>query len=142
MKLLNNLLIILVVFCSLSATVTNIYAANDSKVTYKNQRGSIMTLNFHPNKNTNEGTLDGTVTLAAKQDAGAVFPLFGYYNGNAMAITINFSHSKQVTAMAGHFLDNKNKIQTLSLDALQTKDPHTEDWNSNVIRAGSYTRFQ
>lgn len=144
MKLLNSLLII-VGFCCLFATVTATYASNDHTVTYKNQRGSVMALNFHPGKGKNEGMLDGTVTLAIadnhNKDVSVKFPLSGYYNGNVMAVIVNFSSSRQVTAVIGHFLDNKNKIQTLSLDALQTKNTHAEDWNTNIIRSGYYTKF-
>jgi len=145
-KASNNLFVIVIViaFYSLSAVSNAIYAASDHMISYKNQRGSIMALNFHPGKEVNEGTLDGTVKLAMgdpKKDTEIAFPLSGYYSGNAMAITISFLRSKQVTAMIGHFLDNKRTIQTLSLDALQTKNSHMEDWNSNIIRAGYYTRL-
>lgn len=131
-------------FCALFVITISTYAANENTATYKNQRGSVMILNFHPDNKANAGTLDGTMTLNTgnlNKDSSIAYPLSGYYNGNVIGITVNFPQSKQVTAIIGHFISNKTKIETLSLDALQTKSSSPADWNSTTIRAGLYTKL-
>lgn len=128
-------------FCSLVG-VQIAYAASEQTITYKNQRGSTMTLIFHQEEGST-GTLTGTFTTAVgncKTDVGVPQPLSGYYNGNAIAVTFNFPHCKQVVAMTGNLLDGKNKIQTLWLDAQPAKDPHNKDWDSNIIGSDSYDK--
>jgi len=139
MKLSNNFLTIVLAIGYLFLSTPAAYAINDYTAAYKNQRGSVIRLNFHPGSKANEGTLDGTVTLSDGNNAA--YRVSGFYNDNVMAVTINFSQSKQVTAMIGHFMDNKTKIETLSLDALQTKNLSTTDWNSTTIRTSSYTKL-
>jgi Avidin family len=140
---LSNKLLFTLAFYSLSvAHVAN--AANDQMLTYKNQRGSKMTLIFHQGEG-NTGTLEGTFTTAVgecKKDVGVPLPLSGYYNGNAIAVTVNFPHCKQVVAMTGNFLDGQNQIQTLWLDASQSKDPRHKDWNSNIIGTDFYNKVR
>lgn len=118
------------------------YASSDQSISYKNQRGSTMTLIFHQvDKDT--GTLKGTFRTAVGncgQDVGVPMPLSGYYNGNALAVTVNFLHCKQVVAMTGNLL-NGNQIQMLWLDASSSKAPHHEDWNSNIIGTDFYKKI-
>lgn len=121
------------------------FAANatvEQSITYKNQRGSIMTLIWHPSlKNT--GTLTGTFTTAVGKcaaDVGVPIPLSGFFNGNAVAITVNFPHCQQVVAMTGHLTEQNNSLSTLWLDAAQSHDPIHKDWDSNITGADYYKR--
>ena len=115
-------------------------AASDSGITYKNQRGSEMVLNWHKNFQ-NTGTLSGTLTTAVgncKADMGVPMPLVGYFNGNAVSITVNFPHCHQVVAMTGNASQDRSTIHTLWLDASQADDPRGKDWNSNITGSDSW----
>lgn len=68
-------------------------------------------------------------------------PITGYFNGNAIAITVNFPHCKQVVAMTGNTTNDQGEIHTLWLDATQAKDPTGQDWNSNIVGADSYKKI-
>lgn len=111
-------------------------------ITYKNQRGSVLTLQWHKRED-NTGTLTGTFTTAVgncKQDMGVPVPVTGFYNGNSMALAINFPHCKQVVAMTGHFIDQNNELATLWLDAKQSDDPQRSNWEANICGADYYKK--
>ena len=87
----------------------------------------------------------GTFTTAVgncKADVGAALPVRGFFNGNAIAITVNFPHCKQVVAMTGHLTANRNALSTLWLDAIQAKDPTNKNWNANITGADYYARVR
>lgn len=120
------------------------FAAEERSITYKNQRGSVLTLIWH--ENTQEtGTLSGTFTTAVgncKRDVGVPLPMRGFFNGNAVAITVNFPHCKQVVAMTGHLSANRDELATLWLDAVQAKDPVHKNWDANITGADYYERVR
>jgi hypothetical protein len=121
----------------------NAMATSDPSITYKNQRGSTITLVWHAEV-ANTGTLSGTFTTAVgncKEDIGVPLPLLGFFNGNAISVTINFPHCKQVVAMTGNLNSNQSNIHTIWLDANQANDPRGEDWNSNIIGSDSYKKI-
>ncbi len=127
---------------TLSASMSCALAATDQTIIYKNQRGSTMTLIWHADKN-NTGTLTGTFTTAVgncKADVGRPLPVTGYFNGNALAVTVNFPHCKQVVAITGNTTNDQAELHTLWLDATQAKDPTGQDWNSNLIGTDSYKK--
>src|SRR5665213_934712 len=84
----------------------------DQTVTFKNQRGSTLTLRFQPGIN-NTGALVGSFTTAVgncQADVGVPMPVAGFYNGNAIAVTVNFPHCKQVVAMTGNLVDGDKQL--------------------------------
>lgn len=110
---------------------------------FKNQRGSIMTLNLEPQEG-NTGSITGSFTTAVgncKADMRKPMPLKGFYNGNAISVSINFPHCQQVVAMTGHLLDSNQALTTLWQDATQANDPQNIDWRSNVFGADQYARI-
>lgn len=119
-------------------------ALADQKITYKNQRGSTLTLTWHDSSEKVEekaGTLTGIFTSAVgKCAAGMPFPVTGVFNGNAIAININLPKCKQVIAMTGNLTNGNEELHTLWLDAAQAADPRKNDWNSNIIGADSYKK--
>jgi hypothetical protein len=124
-----------VAFCWTSLTFAQVQT-----MTYQNQRGSLLTLSWQ-NETNDTGSLQGTFSTAVgncKEDMNTPVPITGFYNGNAIAVTINFPHCKQVVAMTGHLSQNKNEIHTLWLDAAQAKDPTRSDWTANVAGADHY----
>lgn len=120
------------------------FAAEEQSMTYKNQRGSVLTLIWHADTK-ETGTLSGTFTTAVgncKRDVGVPLPISGFFNGNAVAITVNFPHCKQVVAMTGHLSANDNELTTLWLDAVQAKDPVHKNWDANITGADYYERVR
>lgn len=134
MKTCNTLPMLIGLF--LFSISSSLFAANTTpSVAYKNQRGSTMTLTWHEGKN-NTGTLTGTFTTAVgncQKDIGKPMPLQGYFNGNAIAIVINFPECKQVVSMSGNVSADQKNISTLWLDANQAQNPVHQNWNSNII---------
>ncbi len=123
----------------------------DKTVTYKNQRGSILSLTWNESDESKKakegdapkdtGSLTGTFTSAVgKCAAGNTVPITGYYNGNAIAITLNLPQCKQVIVMTGNLTNDNDEIHTLWLDAAQTADPRKDDWNTNIIGADHYKK--
>lgn len=109
---------------------------------YKNQRGSIMELVLHPLEG-DSGTITGTFTTAVgncKKDMGIPMPISGFFNGNAISVSVNFPHCKQVVAMTGHLVEENNALYTLWLDASQSVDPMKKDWTANIVGADYYKR--
>ncbi len=120
------------------------FAAAEQTVTYKNQRGSVLTLIWHA-ETKETGTLSGTFTTAVgncKADVNVPMPISGFFNGNAIAITVNFPHCKQVVAMTGHLSANRDELATLWLDAMQAKDPAHKNWDANITGADYYQRVE
>lgn len=141
MKLHNQILSGVAIFSFLFSSYT-VNANNDQTISYQNQRGSTLTLTFHPNKN-DTGTLSGSFTSAVgecKQDVGVALPLNGFYNGNAIALTVNFPHCKHIAAMTGNMLEEKSQIKMLWLVNSDVKDPQGKNWNSNYIGNDFYNK--
>lgn len=120
-------------------------ALSDSSVTYKNQRGSVLVLTWHPdNVNTDTGTLTGTFTTAVarcKDTIGAPQPITGYFNGNVVTYSVNFPSCKSAAAMTGHLSADKNNLVTLWFVADQADDPTGKDFDSSLVGTDSYHRI-
>ncbi|CAN5220266.1 hypothetical protein BH10PSE19_BH10PSE19_14320 [soil metagenome] len=140
MQISKNIIVSFVCYLLCAGFTAN--AAVDQSITYKNQRGSIMTLTWHSSTK-NTGTLTGTFTTMVGKcaaDVGVPVPLSGFFNGNAVAITFNFPHCQQVVAMTGHLTDQNNALSTLWLDATLSHDPIHKDWDANITGADYYKR--
>lgn len=118
--------------------------ASAQEMIYKNQRGSIMKLELHPQEE-NTGKITGTFTTAVgncKADMNVPMPISGFYNGNAISVAVNFPHCKQVVAMTGHLLEENKTLYTLWLDAAHTADPMKKDWTANITGADFYQQVK
>ena len=116
--------------------------ADTNSVRYKNQRGSVLEFTKHPSAD-GVGSLTGSFVTAVgncKTDMNVPVPISGYYNGNVVAISINFPHCKQVVSLTGNLSNNETNLNTLWLDASQATDPIHANWNSNIVGADSYTK--
>jgi hypothetical protein len=138
MKLMNRVLVSgLLLAVSVSAS-----AANDTNIQYKNDHGSILNLTMNPDgKDT--GTLTGTFTTAIGNCAAAIgktAPVTGFYNGRSMAITMNFPGCKQVVAMKGHFIKNKEVLNTLWLGVNTAKETVEPQWDSTIVGHDHFVR--
>jgi hypothetical protein len=107
-------------------SASNVVAAvTDQSATYKNQRGSVMVLNWHEDKNS----------------TGVPVPLQGYFNGNAVAITVNFSHCNVVASISGNLMNDNSEIQTIWLLASQVNGTANQDWNSNTVGTDHFKKL-
>jgi hypothetical protein len=130
------------VVCILFFISTSTFAITEQSFTYKNQRGSVLVLTWHADTK-ETGTLTGTFTTAVgncKKDIGVPMPISGFFNGNAIAIAVNFPHCKQAVAMTGHLNANRDELATLWLDAAQAKDPVHQNWDANITGTDYYKR--
>ncbi len=140
---LSKTLPLALVICSF-ISVQTVYATSEQILQYKNQRGSTVMLILHQDKQENTGTITGTFTSAVgdcKPDVGVPLPIFGFYNSNAITITVNFPHCQQVVAMTGNIINSQNQLHTLWLDAKPVNDPQGADWNSNIIGSDLYDKM-
>lgn len=118
------------------------YAADTAETVYKNQNGSVLKLQFD-SKDKNSGSLSGTFTTAVgncKADINVPVPITGFYNGNAVSISINFPHCKQVVAMTGNFNKNNTQLTTFWLDTGVLKNSPHKDWNANTIGVDAFQK--
>ncbi len=118
-------------------------AESGSSVIYENQRGSTLVLVWHSELG-DTGALTGSFTTKVgncPKDMNQALPIKGYYNGNALSVTVNYPHCKQVIAMTGNLSEDQNTIHMLWLDANQAKDANGKDWNSNIIGSDVYTKL-
>lgn len=132
---------IFTVFC----VNNSVYAttSNTQSITYKNQRGSTMTLNWQPGQN-NTGTLTGTFNSAVgscKTDMNKPMPLTGFYNGNAISVIVNFPDCKAIAAMSGTLSNKRDQLETLWILTEQSKDSASKNWNSNIIGSDSFQKI-
>jgi hypothetical protein len=79
--------------------------ADEAKITrYQNPKGSELALTWHPD-NATSGTLTGTFKTAVSQCKAAIgqpMPVTGVYNGNVLALTINYPACESVLAFSGN----------------------------------------
>lgn len=119
------------------------FAMADSSIQYKNQRGSVLSIKFQRGAHENSGSVTGTFTTAVgncAKEMNIPMPISGFYNGNAVTITVNFPRCNQVVAMTGNFSNDLTKLHTLWLDASSVDDPKGNDWNSNIVGSDYYER--
>ena len=122
-----------------------VYAAQKETIHFKNQRGSTMTLVWDEKGDNNTGTLTGTFTTAVgscKPDVGVPQALTGYFNGNVLAMTVNFPHCKKVAAMTANISDDKTKMHAMWLVGNHANDPTGKDWDSNIVGMDTYHRIK
>lgn len=114
----------------------------EQTVSYKNQRGSVLTLKFDESADKG-GQVSGTFTSAVGPcAAGKIMPVTGAVNGNAIAISVNLQECKKVIAMSGNFTGENKELHTLWLVASQSPDPQAKDWNANIMGADHYQRVE
>jgi hypothetical protein len=79
--------------------------ADEAKITkYQNPKGSELELTWHPD-NDKSGTLTGTFKTAVSKCKAAIgqpMPVVGVYNGNVLALTVNYPACESVLAFSGN----------------------------------------
>lgn len=140
MKFKRHMMVGFAASCLLIGSV-QLHAATQTAV-YKNQRGSVLFLTWQ-NEQNNAGKLTGTFTTAVARCKSALdnsAPVTGYYNGNAVALTINYPACGSVVAMTGNLTNNNNELQTIWLVAKGADDPVHENWDSNLVGSDSFKK--
>ena len=116
----------------------------DQKAIYQNQRGSTLTLQWQGDEK-QTGTLTGTfITVVGNwpADMNKPMPLTGFFNGNAVAFTVNFPNCKQIVSITGNVIKDGDEIPTLALGIAQNEYPTGKNWNSNIIVADVYKKVK
>lgn len=121
---------------SLLLVISNNVFADVSKDTgYKNQRGSSMDLIWNA-----DGTLTGTFTTAVSQckaALGKAAPVTGVYNGNAVALTVNYPECDSVLAMSGNVKKNRNEMN-LHWFLTRQGEGSLQEWNTTTTGEDQY----
>jgi hypothetical protein len=110
----------------------SLHAATTDMLIFKNQRGSVLELNFLAD-NKLEG--DFTTAVASKSCPEAINqtrPITGYVIGNALTFSVVYPMCDSVLSITGNFDKDKKTIDTLSILNKQSDD---------VIHEGPGARF-
>ena len=142
MKLLNALVMSAVVFFTTAIGKADTLL-HEQSITYKNQRGSTLTLVWHTHYH-HTGTLTGTFTTVVgdcQADIGKPMPAYGFFNGQAIAITVNFPHCQQIVTITGNRSMNEKQLYTLWLDTRSVIDPLHQHWKGTIIGNDTYHKL-
>lgn len=101
---------------SLALLSQSVFATNDT-ITYKNTRGSTLTLKFG-----SDNTLAGVFTTAVaskecQQAIGMKRPIVGYTANNAITFSVNYPECGSVVTFIGNIENNKKVIDTTAIVA-------------------------
>jgi hypothetical protein len=108
-----------IIGCTIVMSLILNQAIHAETVSYKNTRGSLLTLHF-----TSEGQVTGSFTtaVATKQCPeviGKERPVSGYLAGNAIVISVGYPSCGSVVSLIGNFNKDKRVIDTTGLVAHQ-----------------------
>jgi Avidin family len=140
MKARSKIMVSIVASCLL--TSAQLHAKTTQTAIYKNQRGSVLSLTWHEEQN-HAGKLSGTFTTAVahcKAALGNSVPVTGFYNGNAIALTVNYPGCDSLVAMTGNLTSDNNELQTLWLVTKNADDLVHKNWDSNLVGADSFKK--
>lgn len=108
--------------------------ADEAKITkYQNPRGSELELAWHAVDATS-GTLTGTFKTAVSQCKAAIgqpMPATGVYNGNVLALTVNYPGCDTVLAFAGN-TDKDHKDVSLHWFLTKHTANISESWDATI----------
>jgi len=116
----------------------NSYAFNfaNKTVQFRNHHGSKFTVIGHK-KGHLSGTFTGTFTSAValphcSRIVNKARPITGFYNGNAISITVNYPSCGTILTWIGN-VDRKQNFHAMWLDTTQAADPHGKNFGSRTI---------
>ncbi len=115
--------------------------ADTKSITYKNQRGSVITLNW--DEGHSAGNLTGTFTTAvSKCNAviGKAIPIAGVYNNNTVALTANYPECGSVVAMSGNLNKDKTEMHLHWFVTRQAEDSLFGNWDTTITGADQYKK--
>ncbi len=118
----------------------SVFASSD-RITFKNQRGSILELILLPD-NKIEGYF--TTAVASKTCPKAINtkrPISGYFIGNAITISVVYPMCSSVVSMTGNFDSKKQSIDTISILNKQAEDVIHEGPGARYIGHDFYEKF-
>ena len=114
----------------------SVFADVSKTASYKNQRGSVMNLEWSAEKD-KAGTLSGTFTTAVsnnkcKDVVGKPAPVSGVYVGNAVALTVSYPGCDSVLAMSGNVDKDRSEMNLHWLLTRQGQDTVQESWDTTL----------
>lgn len=125
---------------SVSLFSQTVLAANDT-ITYKNTRGSVLTLQFAA-----DDTLTGVFTTAVaskecQQAIGMKRPVTGYMAKNAITFSVNYPECGSVVTFIGNIEKNNQVIDTTALVAHESTEIAKEGPGARFITHDVFTRI-
>ncbi|MBN9288633.1 MAG: hypothetical protein BGO43_07065 [Gammaproteobacteria bacterium 39-13] len=130
-------------FCLLVGATNVVNAATHDETTYKNQRGSTLSLIWHHDTESS-GKITGTFTTAVgncQAEVGKPMPVTGYFSGNAITLSVLYPQCKKTIAMAGHTDKERSNMHTLWLVASASDDPRGKNWDANIVGSDTYQKL-
>lgn len=117
------------------------FAANET-FTYKNTRGSELTLQF-----SSDNSLTGTFTTAVaskecQQAIGMKRPIVGYIAKNSITFSVNYPECGSVVSFIGNVENNKMVIDTTALVAHPSSKIAKEGPGARMISHDVFTRTE
>ena len=125
---------------SLALLSQSLFAANDT-MTYKNARGSTLTLAFGA-----DNTLTGEFTTAVaskecQQAIGVKRPVVGYVAKNAITFSVNYPECGSVVSFIGNLEKNNTVIDTTAIVAHLSSEIATEGPGARMISHDVFTHI-
>jgi len=129
--------------CLFMGAINVVNAAMQEETTYKNQRGSTLSLVWHHDAESS-GKITGTFTTAVgncQAEVGKPMPVTGYFSGNAVTLSVVYPQCKKTIAMAGHTDKERSNMHTLWLVASASEDPRGKNWDANIVGSDTYQKL-
>ncbi len=126
---------------TIASLLTQSAFAEPNTITFKNERGSILELNFLPD-NRVEGSF--TTAVASKTCPEAINkkrPITGYIVGNALTFSVVYPMCESVLSVTGNLDETQASIDTISILNKQATDITHEGPGARFIGHDSYSKI-
>lgn len=128
------------ILLSTSLFTMNSWAA-DETITYKNARGSTLTLNFHAD-NTVTGTfITAVASKDCKQAIGTKKPVIGFTADNAITMSVGYPECGATVSFAGNMENNKKMIDTTAIIVHQSQQINKEGPGARMLSHDVFTKI-
>ena len=114
---LKNVTYIAAIFLSL---VSQTVLAENNSITYKNGRGSLLTLKFSSDYTVTGSFTNAVASKSCQQSVGMKRPIQGFTADNAITIIVNYPGCGAVVTFIGNMDSSKKIIDTTALVAYQS----------------------
>lgn len=104
------------------ALVSSSVMAESQVVEYKNQRGSVLSIQYSDNNSITGSFTTAVATKDCREAIGVKRPVIGYMAKNAISFSVNYPECGSVVAFAGNVEQNKSIIATTALIVHHSKD--------------------
>ena len=131
-------------FCAtiaLSSLFTHAVVAAPKEITYKNERGSILTLNFLADNKIERYFTTAVASKTCPQAINQKRPITGYMVGNVLSFSVVYPMCESVLSVSGHLDKNLHAIDAISILNKQASDITHEGPGARFIGHDSYKKI-